>query len=75
MSCVGCRDRNILQFLGASVMPEGIMLVTEFMEVGSAQGLTVWFRKSAVIVGSNCASLHDAAVKLPRINRERCTGH
>ena len=37
MICVGCRDRNILQFLGASVMPEGIMLVTEFMEVGSLQ--------------------------------------
>lgn len=35
----GCRDRNILQFLGASVTLQGIMLVTEFMEVRWLRGL------------------------------------
>ena len=74
-----CRDRNILQFLGASVMPEGIMLVTEFMEVGSLQGFAR-FCKSAMgcgrsACGSNCGCLDDAVVTLLHIDRERCTGH
>ena len=32
--CIGCRDRNILQFYGAAVLPDQVMLVTEFMDRG-----------------------------------------
>eukprot|EP00891_Asterochloris_glomerata_P005380 jgi/Astpho2/5380/Aster-05923 len=47
------RDRNILQFLGASVTLQGIMLVTEFMESGDLGhalqrdqgGFLSWYKK------------------------------
>ena len=73
---MGCRDRNILQFLGASVTPEGIMLVTEFMEVGSLQGFVGFRRVSSGCGRSACGEqLRISARCCNDIDARRCTGH
>lgn len=55
-----CRDRNIVQFIGACLQPEQTMLVTEFMEGGDlyhaiandSTGRFSWYRRCAAV--SSC---------------------
>jgi len=44
-----CRDRNIVQFLGACILDERILLVTELMESGDLWHALVQYKESGIL--------------------------